>query len=68
MPANNNKILMVVAYPDNRALGCGGMIAKHAKTNEIYEEAILALVRRRGSTVGVKYTEAFELIRIIKVI
>ena len=36
MEQKNNKILTIVAHPDDEVLGCGGMIAKYAKTNEIY--------------------------------
>lgn len=36
-----NKILIVAAHPDDEVLGCGGIMAKYAETNEIYV-AILA--------------------------
>ena len=38
----NNKILVVVAHPDDEVLGCGGTIAKHAKDNDQIELLILA--------------------------
>ena len=32
----NNKILIIAAHPDDEVLGCGAIIAKYSKTNEIY--------------------------------
>lgn len=34
--SNGNKILVVVAHPDDEVLGCGGTIAKYAKNNEVF--------------------------------
>ena len=31
-----NKILIVVAHPDDEVLGCGGTIAKYSKNNDVY--------------------------------
>ena len=36
MKKTNNKILIIAAHPDDEVLGCGGIIAKYAKSNEIY--------------------------------
>ncbi len=34
--ANNNKILIIAAHPDDEVLGCGGTIAKYSQSNDVY--------------------------------
>ena len=48
-----NKVLIVVAHPDDEVLGCGGTIAKHAKDNDQIE--LLILADGESSRSGVKY-------------
>lgn len=36
MEQRKNKILIVAAHPDDEILGCGGIVAKYSKNNDIY--------------------------------
>ena len=41
-------ILIVTAHPDDEVLGCGGMIAKHSRNNEIYTLVLGTGITSRG--------------------